>query len=285
MSLSIEKYLEQNKKIIDKALKRFLPSRDTYPAFFHQAIRYVLFPGGKRLRPILSIAACQTMGGRVDWVIPAACALELIHTSSLVHDDLPSMDNDDLRRGKPSCHKEYGEAVAILTGDTLLPFAFELIAKSSQFQEIDVKKIQLLIQRIANVCGSRGMAGAQIVDLGYENKKDKKTLNYIYSYKTAALIEVSVWAGGLLGGASQKELMALSLYGQKIGFAYQIIDDLLDLKEDKSKKFTYPSIYGIKQSKQKAKELNKQSKSSLKMFGKKADTLKGIADFIIDRKY
>lgn len=285
--MNLENYLKREKRIIEKALNGYLPSPKKRPVPLHQAIRYSVFTGGKRLRPILAIASFELVGGRGNAILPAACALELIHTYSLIHDDLPCMDDDDLRRGKPALHKVFGDGMAVLTGDALHALAFELLSKT---------KNPKLTSEIAREIGTYGMVGGQAADLQAEGKKVTiSQVNFIHSHKTGALMKASVRAGAILGRARGKELEALTGYGEKFGLAFQIIDDILDAtgkaeklgkktKADQSKgKATYPKILGVEKSKKIARKLLEEAKAELKIFHDDGQTLKELVDYMIKR--
>ena len=285
--MNLENYLKRKKRIIEKALNGYLPSAKNRPVPLHQAMRYSVFTGGKRLRPILAIASFELVKGRGNAILPAACALELIHTYSLIHDDLPCMDDDDLRRGKPTLHKVFGDGMAVLAGDALHALAFELLSKS---------KNPNLISEIAREIGTYGMVGGQAADLQAEGKKVTiSQVNFIHSHKTGALIKTSVRAGAVLGGAKGKKLKALTCYGEKFGLAFQIIDDILDAtgkteklgkrsKADQSKgKATYPKISGVGKSKKIARKLLEEAKAELKIFTDDEQILKELADYMIER--
>ncbi|OGL45801.1 MAG: hypothetical protein A2149_02285 [Candidatus Schekmanbacteria bacterium RBG_16_38_11] len=294
--MDLRKELELRRKLIEKSLKRFLPKAGEYSDYLHKSLYYSLFAGGKRIRPILTLAACETLGGERNQAIPFACAIELIHTYSLVHDDLPAMDNDSYRRGKLTNHKVFGEAIAILTGDALLTLAFKIMSDTNNLNRLDPLLVIKIINNIAFFSGIAGMIGGQAVDIKSEGKKiDEETLNYIHSHKTGALITASVRTGALVANASDKDLKLLTEYGQKIGLAFQIIDDILDIEgiekkigkktgsDKKGKKATYPQCLGLDASKRKAWELDEEALSILENFGKKASLLSGITKFIVSR--
>jgi len=286
--MNLQIYLKKRKSIIDNALKKYFLNNADEPVIINSAMKYSVFAGGKRLRPILCLAACEICGGSAKNVMPTACGIEMIHTYSLIHDDLPAMDNDDERRGKLTSHKKFGEAVAILAGDGLLTKAFEIIHPK-------------VVKEIAVAAGTKGMVGGQVVDIEMEDGRWKmevgiKKINYIHLHKTAKMIEVSLAAGGMIAGATKKQLQSLSNYGRKIGLAFQVADDILDIignkkklgktgSDIKNKKLTYPSIYGIEKSKQKAAILIKSAKNDLKIFGKKTDVLNELADYIVKRDF
>ena len=303
--MNIKKYLQEKKLIVDSALERYFPNPpegegELKPSnSLHKAIRHSLLNGGKRIRPILSIAAFEAVGGKGDHILPFACALEMIHTYSLIHDDLPAMDNDDTRRGKPTCHKVFGEAIGILAGDGLLTEAFKLmtIRSSWDIPSSDKALILDLVHEIAQAAGVSGMVGGQVADIESEGKEvDLPLLQYIHTHKTGAMILASIRVGARLGGASGETLRAFTRYGERIGLAFQIIDDILNVEgkaaalgkntgTDLSRgKATYPSLLGLEESKKRATELVESAVESLKPYGPGADPLREIAQFIIARK-
>jgi len=294
MELNI--YLEQKKALIDKTLDNILYQADTIPSQIYEAMRYSVFAGGKRLRPILFVAACDTVGGNSEEILPIACALELIHTYSLIHDDLPAMDDDVLRRGKPTNHIVFGEARAILAGDGLLNYAFEIMFELG----LKIEKKEKLFQAglaIARAAGAQGMIGGQVIDILSENQKiDEKTLLYIHNHKTGALITGSIKAGAILGEGSIKEIESLTKFGDNFGLAFQITDDLLDVlgdeekigkpvgSDDKNHKATFPNIYGIEASKKMAGEAIEKAEKALEIFGKEAEPLRLLARYLLIRE-
>jgi len=295
--LEIRTYLEEKRTVIDEALDRYLPSEGEYPPQIYRAMRYSIFAGGKRLRPILVIAGAEAVGDRKENVLPVACAIELIHTYSLIHDDLPSMDNDDYRRGKASSHKVFGEALAILTGDALLTEAFQLLSNKKNFIDPDPHQLIEIIHEIALSTGHAGMIGGQVVDIDSEGKEvEISTLEYIHTHKTGTMITVSVRTGAKLGGGSSEEIELLTKYGEKIGLAFQVIDDILDAQEGrenreekgggdlKKRKITYPAFLGMKRSRKKAAELIGEATSFLKSFGQRAEPLREIARYIKEQE-
>jgi len=285
--MNFKKYLENRKNIIDKALDEYLPPEEKSPSIIHKAMRYSVFSGGKRIRPILTFATAELFGKDTENVIKAACGIELIHTFSLIHDDLPCIDNDDFRRGKPSNHKVFGEAIALLAGDALLVSGFDLIIKNSEVKEIKKQSILKLIKEISFYIGTENMLGGQVEDIYLKNADIKKEdLTNLYMKKTAALICLSIRAGAILSGANQKQLEALTKYGENIGLAFQIIDDMLDIMQDQRDigKPTYANKYGIKESKSESERLIKEAKDSLKIFNHKTATLRSLADYILTRK-
>lgn len=294
--MDIERYLEEKKTKIDRALDSFLPEENDFLQSLHKAMRYSVFAGGKRLRPIFTLASAEAAGGCDEDVLPAACAIELIHTYSLIHDDLPSMDDDDLRRGKPTCHKVFGEAIAILAGDALLTLAFGILAQLPAKNKIGAQNALLIIKEIARAAGSMGMVGGQVVDIESQEKKvEFPVLEYIHIHKTGALILTSIRAGVILSRAGDRELEALTRYGEAVGLAFQITDDILDVEGDRERmgkevgmdavrrKVTYPSVIGIEESKKRVKELTEMALSSISGLGNCAEPLRLIAGFISER--
>ncbi len=288
MSFDLTAYLLERRRAVDEALERHLPPKDAPPASIHEAMRYSVFAGGKRLRPILVIAAAEAVGGRMERVLAAACALELIHTYSLIHDDLPAMDDDDYRRGRLTNHKVFGEAIAILAGDALLTLAFGLLAEHASLE---------VVREVAAAAGTFGMIGGQVVDIQSEGKSvDAETLEYIHRHKTAALIRASLVGGGMLGGASAPALNAIREAGTRLGLAFQIVDDILDVEgsleelgktagsDRRKKKATYPEQFGLEASRLKAKSLIEDAKASLQPLGPPAEPIVALADFIFQRR-
>lgn len=291
--MNIEKYLDAKSQLTNKYLDRFLPKTSEYPSIAHKSMRYTVMSGGKRLRAILVIASAECVGGKAEWVMPTACAIEMIHNYSLIHDDLPAMDNDDFRRGKPTNHKVFGEAMAILSGDGLLVHSFSVMAGNAGIHGIKPSSALNVIKEISIACGSYGMVGGQVIDILSQGKNvSKTTLHYIHAHKTGALITASTRAGAILMSASPKQLSALTSYGENIGLAFQIKDDLLDLrgKEGRRKsdieeqKITYPALYGEEKSLRMAKGLTEKAINSLKIFDRKADPLRELALYIVNRK-
>lgn len=294
-------FLEFSKKykpVVESSLDKYLTSEETYPQTIHKAMRYSISAGGKRLRPLLTMAASQLACGEVEPVLPTACAMEIIHTYSLIHDDLPCMDNDDFRRGKPTLHKVTSEAIAVLAGDALLTFAFELIAANAEIEGVIKANIPDVIKEIAIAAGSLGMVGGQTVDIELEGKEfDVPTLQYLHTHKTGALITASLTSGALLVSKSPKIYNSLKKYGHKIGLAFQIVDDILDITSDQetlgktvmkdihAKKATYPAVFEVEESRKLAQELLKEAKHEIKSFGEKADVLSSLADYILERTY
>ncbi len=285
--MNFKKYLEGNKNIIEMALDDYLPSEEKPPSIIHKAMRYSVFGGGKRIRPILTLATAELFERDAESVIKAACGIELIHTFSLIHDDLPCIDNDDFRRGKPSNHKVFGEAIALLAGDALLVYGFDLIIKNSELKGIKKQSILKLIKETSFYIGTENMLGGQVEDITLKSENiTKEGLNNLYMKKTAALICLSIRAGAILSDANQRQLKALTKYGENIGLAFQIVDDMLDIMQDQRNmgKPTYANKYGIKESKSESERLIKVAKDSLKIFGKKAETLRSLADYLLTRR-
>ena len=291
----LKETLEEGRKIADAALERLLPGPDERPASIHRAMRHSVFAGGKRIRPILCMEAGRTVAGSLPAGIDeVGAALEMLHTYSLIHDDLPALDNDDLRRGRPTCHKAFGEAIAILAGDALQTQAYEVLARVLCPAEARVK----IIEEIARGTGTiKGMIGGQVVDLESEHKKpDAEMLQYIHRSKTAALITACAVTGGIYAGGTEEQVKQLCCYGQSIGLAFQIVDDILDVtqtseqlgktagKDVASEKATYPALFGLEQSRKRAAELLTSACAALKGFGSRAETLQMIARFLIERK-
>jgi geranylgeranyl diphosphate synthase type II len=287
-------YWKNRQQQFERSLDKLIPSARKRPTLMHEAMRYSLFAGGKRLRPILVIAAAEALGGKPDTAMPLAAAVECIHTYSLIHDDLPCMDDDDLRRGKPTSHKVYGEGMAVLAGDALLTIAFELAAQTKATKRYSAADY---VTEIAQGSGSQGMIAGQVVDLQCEGKKiTAQELKYIHECKTAALITSSLRLGGMASNATPKQLAALSKFGYSLGLAFQVIDDILDItqtseqlgksagKDIAAEKATYPSILGMKKAQAEAKRYTRQADLALKTLGGKAERLRQIAAYMLDRK-
>ncbi|MEG4943813.1 geranylgeranyl diphosphate synthase CrtE [Microcoleus sp. F4-D5] len=292
-SFDLSTYLVKRKEAIEVALDSALPV--IYPETIYEAMRYSLLAGGKRLRPILCLASCELAGGTISMAMPTACALEMIHTMSLIHDDLPAMDNDDYRRGQLTNHKVYGENIAVLAGDGLLSYAFEFVATKTE--NVPPQQVLQVIAHLARAVGAAGLVSGQVVDMESEGKTDVslETLNYIHAHKTGALLEASVVCGAILAGASAADLQRLYRFAQNIGLAFQIVDDILDItatqeelgktagKDVQAGKVTYPSLWGIEESRRQALQLVDDAKAQLAVFGSKAIPLLAIADFITSR--
>lgn len=294
--MDIKEYLTAKREVVDKALELLVPPASTFPPKVFEAMRYSLFAGGKRVRPILAIASAEALGEKTAGLLPIAGALELIHTYSLIHDDLPAMDDDDLRRGRPTCHKVYGEAMAILAGDGLLNRAFEVLSDPRRLKTVTPVRLIAITREISLASGAFGMVGGQVVDMESEGQDvDFPTLEYIHTHKTGALIRASVRTGAIYAKASEKRLKALTRYGERVGLAFQIADDILDIagsREEigkdvgsdlKKGKKTFPSFYGLEESRRRAREVSDQALAALKDFDRKADPLRELAKFIVTR--
>jgi len=292
----LKAYLHDRQNIVEEALTRYLPAGDNVPPEIFKAIHYSVFAGGKRVRPILCLASVEALGGDIAQALPVACALELIHTYSLIHDDLPAMDNDDFRRGKPTSHKVFGEAIAILAGDALLTEAFSLLSRSEKMR-IPAERRLAVIQVIALAAGISGMVGGQALDLLAEKTKpDLEALRDIHRRKTGELIVAAVKSGAIMCGASEDKVQALTDYGMNIGLAFQIADDILNVEGDPELmgkntgsdaargKVTYPSIIGLEDAKIMLSEHLAAAIQSIDDFDDRALPLRVIADYIINRK-
>ncbi len=296
MSFDLEAYMKERAAVVDAALERVLPPEADPPETLHRAMRYSVFAGGKRLRPVLVIAGAEAVGGRMDDVMLTACALELIHTYSLVHDDLPAMDNDDFRRGVPTNHKVFGEAMAILAGDALLTLAFRLVADSVGSIGAD-GRLRDVLNDIADAAGHGGMVGGQVVDLMSEGKAvGPDVLDYIHARKTGALIRTSLRVGARLCGATPAQIDALGRAGAALGLAFQIVDDILDVvsstaelgktagKDEAQQKATYPAIHGLEASRVRARQLLGEAENALVDLGPRADAIRALGRFIVERR-
>ncbi|MDG1852763.1 MAG: polyprenyl synthetase family protein [Verrucomicrobiales bacterium] len=293
--IDLKTYAATQRKLIDQALNGFLPRGSVRPKTLHKSMRYSLFAGGKRLRPILCLAAAEACGGTIDQAMPSACAVECIHTYSLIHDDLPCMDDDDLRRGKPTNHKVFGESVAVLAGDALLTLAFEIVGGSNPNRRYDIGD---MVKELAVTSGSKHLVGGQVLDIEGENAKiGPKALRFIHESKTAALLTCSLKLGAMSAAATPKKLEALTNFGRSTGLAFQIIDDILDVtqtseklgksagKDEAVNKSTYPAIYGLSKSRNEAAKLTEAAINSLNIFGKAGARLKELAHYLLDRDY
>jgi geranylgeranyl diphosphate synthase, type II len=289
-------YLQSRRVLVDAALDRFLPPESAPPPVVHRAMRYSVLAGGKRLRPILVIAGAEAVGGHAETVLPTACALELIHTYSLIHDDLPAMDDDDYRRGQLTSHKVFGEAIAILAGDALLTLAFRLVAENAAHVR-DSRVICDVVAEIASASGTGGMVGGQVVDIESEGKTvTPDTLDYIHTHKTAALIRASLRTGAMLSGARPAALEAISAAGHCLGLAFQIVDDILDVEgsleelgktagsDERKQKATYPAVHGLDASRHRARALLDEAQAALAPLGAPAVPVSALADFIFERR-
>jgi geranylgeranyl diphosphate synthase type II len=293
--VDLKAYLTVRQKEVDRALDRYLPKESTKPATIHKAMRYSMFAGGKRLRPILCLAAAEACGGERATALPLACAVECIHTYSLVHDDLPSMDNDDLRRGRPTSHKVFGEGIAVLTGDALLTAAFEIATYAEPTRRYSLRH---MLRDLGVAAGSRKLIAGQVADLEAEGQSVTRAgLRYIHENKTAAMLAVSVRLGAMSANASGRQLAAITEFGGTLGLAFQVIDDILDVtqtseklgksagKDVAAKKATYPAVIGLKKSRAEAQRLTNRAHAALGPFGSRADTLRAIASFLLEREY
>jgi geranylgeranyl diphosphate synthase type II len=293
--VDLKRYLVARQKEVDRALDRFLPKATVSPATIHKAMRYSLFAGGKRLRPILCLAAAEACGGKTSAALPAACAVECIHTYSLIHDDLPSMDNDDLRRGRPTCHKVFGDGIAILAGDALLTIAFEIATNAQPASRYDLHDV---LREIAEAAGSRKLIAGQVADLEAEGRRlTRAQVRSIHENKTAALLTASVRLGAMSANANAKQLASITAFGRALGLAFQVIDDILDVtqtseklgksagKDVAAKKATYPAVIGLEKSRAEARRLTRQAHTALESLGKNAHVLRALADYLLAREY
>ncbi|MBE7414250.1 MAG: polyprenyl synthetase family protein [Deltaproteobacteria bacterium] len=291
--MDLNKYFSEKTELINRTLKELLPGEEEYPQTLHRAMHYSLFAGGKRIRPILVLASAEAAGGEASGALNIACAFECIHTYSLIHDDLPAIDNDDLRRGRPTCHKAFGEAAAILAGDALLTAAFDMAARSGGKRSA----VTRCVIEMAKAAGSTGMIGGQMIDIESEGREILfPVLEYIHIHKTGELLLAAVKCGAVLGGAKKKELDSLTRFGKSIGLAFQIADDILDVEgsplemgknagsDEKKGKATYPAAIGLDESKKRASELLEIALHSISGLDGKADPLREIARYIVERK-
>jgi geranylgeranyl diphosphate synthase type II len=292
--MKLPPFFEEDRQAVEQALERLLPGESTPPPSIHRAMRYSVFAGGKRVRPILCMEAARIFSHDLGPATAAGCALEFIHTYSLIHDDLPALDNDDLRRGKPTCHKQFGEAAAILAGDALLTLAFQTLADAPLVPERRVAAIQEVSRAAGTV---RGMVGGQVADLEAEGKSiDPQTLEYIHRSKTAALIRACVVTGAICGGAGETDVERLRRFGENIGWAFQVVDDILDVEESSAalgktagkdqaqKKATYPALFGLEKSREFAEKLIRDATAELAPYGERATRLRQMAEFLAARR-
>lgn len=295
--MELKEYLLEKRTLVDLALKKYLPEIRGPKEELFKAMSYSLFAGGKRLRPILCIAASEAVGGTHKNVMPVACALEMIHTYSLIHDDLPAMDDDEMRRGKPTNHMVFGDAIAILAGDGMLTEAFRIMASPELMESAGAERFRRVMEIVASASGPHGMVAGQAIDIRAEGKKiDTSLMEVIHEHKTGALLKASVITGAILGGGSHKEIQFLENFGKNIGLAFQISDDILDIEGDSEEmgkatgvdvergKNTYPSIYGMEKSKIMLREIINEAIDTLSTFKENAEPLKQIAVYIIERK-
>src|SRR5574341_102193 len=304
-SEDLTQYLARSGRLVDAALHRYLPPEDEHPAIIHQAMRYAVFAGGKWLRPTLVLASAEACGAEPEPVLPVACAVELIHTYSLIHDDLPAMDDSDTRRGRPTCHIAFGEAIAVLAGDALHALAFDLIGRSAE--SIPVERALRVSREIAEAIGTAGMVGGQVLDLLGEvpartfprgtmpaARPLAETVKEIHLRKTAALIRSCARAGAITAGAPEEILAALTVYGERIGLVYQILDDVLDVVGEEAKlgkhtgsdaaKATYPAAFGVARSREIAAALTAEAQEALQPLGRAGDILRGLAGYLLARE-
>lgn len=295
--MDLKAYLSERRQRVDAELDRLLPAADERPATIHEAMRYSMFVGGKRLRPILCVAAAEACGGDPAQALPLGAAIECIHTYSLIHDDLPCMDDDDFRRGQPTCHKKFGEGIAVLAGDALLTIAFEIVAGAPSASDYDSAA---LVRELAVTAGSRHLVGGQVLDLEGEGRGGEisaEDLRFIHQSKTAALLTTSIRLGAMSANATAEELSALSQFGQSLGLAFQVIDDILDVtqtseqlgksagKDVDSGKATYPAMFGIDRSREEAARLTAAADHALSIFGERAEALREMASYLLKRDY
>jgi geranylgeranyl diphosphate synthase type II len=288
--------MAERRALVDAALERWLPSAEEPPPTIHEAMRYSVFAGGKRLRPMLTLFGCEAVGGKLEDAMPAAVALELIHTYSLVHDDLPAMDDDDYRRGRPTCHKVYGDAIAILAGDALLTHAFQILADPSLTAVPAARRLQIIAE-VSSAAGSVGMVGGQTMDIQAEGKVlDPTSLLSLHSKKTGALLRASLRIGGLAGGADDAALASLTCYGERLGLAFQIVDDILDIEGSTTEmgktagsdlrkhKATHPAVFGLEASRREAAQLLAEAREAVRPLGDYGTLLIALADYVGNRR-
>jgi len=293
-AMKLPAFFEEDRLAVDAALERLLPQESARPSSIHQAMRYSVFAGGKRIRPILCIETARIFRPDIAAALHPACAIEMIHTYSLIHDDLPALDNDDLRRGKPTCHKKFGDAIAILAGDALLTLAFETIGATP----VEPAQCVAMVKEVSSAAGTvNGMVGGQVADLEAEGQRiEPEMLEYIHRSKTAALIRASVTAGALCAGAGVDDVARLRRFGETIGWAFQVTDDILDVEESSAalgktagkdiaqQKATYPAIHGLQRSHQIAHDLASNAIAELAPYGEQASRLRQVAEFLVIRR-
>jgi geranylgeranyl diphosphate synthase type II len=291
--MKLPDFFEQDRQLVEQSLEQLLPAANIPPASIHQAMRYSVFAGGKRVRPILCLEAARIFNPDIAPALPVASAFEFIHTYSLIHDDLPAIDNDDLRRGKPTCHKQFTEALAILAGDALLTLAFEVLATAP----LEAERRAAVLAEVARAAGTRGMVGGQVADIEAEGKSvTAEQLEYIHRSKTAALIRAAVVAGALCGGAGAADAERLREFGENIGWAFQVVDDILDIEETSAalgktagkdqaqNKATYPALFGLERSHEFASQLAAKAMAALEPYGERAANLRALGEFIASRR-
>lgn len=294
--MDIKIYLQQRKELVDNALDALLPQEDALPSLIHRAMRYSIFAGGKRIRPILCLAAAEACGGDLDAAMPAACAVETLHTYTLIHDDLPCMDDDDLRRGRPTSHKMFGEGIAVLAGDALLTEAFSILARTPENSSYGIGDY---VRELADASGSRRLIGGQTLDLEGEGRTlTLDEIKSIHNGKTAALLAASLRLGGMSAACSSDQLEALTEFGLKAGLAFQIIDDILDVtstpeqmgksigKDARDAKATYPALVGLENAKQEARQLASDARAALEVFPlEQREALSALNDYLLNRNF
>ncbi len=294
--MDIDTYLQQRKGMVDRALDAWLPSEETLPVLIHRAMRYSIFAGGKRIRPILCLAAAEACGGNVDAAMPVACAVETLHTYTLIHDDLPCMDDDDLRRGRPTSHKMFGEGIAVLAGDALLTESFAILARTPENSSYSMGDY---VRELTDAAGSRRLIGGQTLDLEGEGRTlSLDEIKAIHNGKTSALLAASLRLGGMSAACSPAQLDALTEFGLKAGLAFQIIDDILDVtstseqmgksigKDARDAKATYPSLVGLENAKNEARQLTDDARAALEIFPlERRDALSALNDYLLNRKF
>jgi geranylgeranyl diphosphate synthase, type II len=292
--MKLPAFFEEDLQLVDTTLRKLLPGENAQPASIHEAMRYSVFAGGKRIRPILCVETARIFASDITPALHPACAIEFIHTYSLIHDDLPALDNDDLRRGKPTCHKKFGDAIAILAGDALLTLAFETLGKAPVEP---VRRVEM-VKEIATSAGTlNGMVGGQVADLEAEGQGvGPEMLEYIHRSKTAALIRASITAGAICAGAADEDVTRLRHFGETIGWAFQVTDDILDVEESSAalgktagkdvaqQKATYPAVFGLARSHEIANELSSKAIADLAVYDKSAARLREIAEFLVHRR-
>jgi geranylgeranyl diphosphate synthase, type II len=293
-AMKLPAFFEEDLQLVDTTLEKLLPGENAQPASIHEAMRYSVFAGGKRIRPILCVETARIFASDITPALHPACAIEFIHTYSLIHDDLPALDNDDLRRGKPTCHKKFGDAIAILAGDALLTLAFETLGKAPVEPVLRVE----MVKEIATSAGTlNGMVGGQVADLEAEGQGvGPEMLEYIHRSKTAALIRASITAGAICAGAADEDVTRLRHFGETIGWAFQVTDDILDVEESSAalgktagkdvaqQKATYPAVFGLARSHEIANELSSKAIADLAVYDKRAARLREIAEFLVHRR-
>lgn len=298
MSAEVLAYLDACRARVDAWLDRWIPPADRFPRPLFEAMRYSLFAGGKRIRPAFALAACETLGGEPEAAVPFAAALEMVHTYSLIHDDLPAMDDDDLRRGRPTNHKVFGEGMAILAGDGLLTDAFAALTDPGVLAAHPAERVVRAVGELARAAGTAGMVGGQALDLVSEGRvPDLPTLEYLHTHKTGALIRASVVLGGLAAGGADEDLDRLGRFAERVGLAFQIADDLLDVEGDPERlgkpvgsdesraKATYPALLGLAESRRRMEEITAEALALLDPYGDRAGTLRALARFVVERRH